>query len=203
MMGKVGFLGTLLFLALLLAIVTSSHYATSVEYQTGSTTMNVTIRGYVSIGVSDCLTTGITFATQDPNTNDNNASCNTGGPDSGTGFNLTVDQSSTVSINFTYSSNRTNLTDGTYIINIANVTTHSNSTANNGTNLLDAVTSTALSTSWQGMETCGNLGDGTNCWITYFLDIPAVQPPGTYIVGYCWCGRQQGTDEVNCGTCTI
>ncbi len=201
MMGKVGFLGTLLFLALLLAIVTSSHYATSVEYQTGSTTMNVTIRGYVSIGVSDCLTTGITFATQDPNTNDNNASCNTGGPDSGTGFNLTVDQSSTVSINFTYSSNRTNLTDGTYIINIANVTTHSNSTANNGTNLLDAGTSTTFNTSWQGMETCGTLGDGANCWITYFLDIPAGQPPGTYIVGYCWCGRQQATDEVNCGTC--
>jgi hypothetical protein len=201
MMGKAGFLGTLLFLALLFAIVTTSHYAASDEYQTGSTTMNVTVRGYVSIGVSDCLTSGIAFDTQDPSTNDNNATCNTGGPDSGTGFNLTVDQSSTVNINFTHAANRSNLTDGTYTIMIANVTTHSNATANNGTNLLDAGTSITLSTSWQGMETCGTLGDGANCWITYFLDVPAAQPPGTYIVGYCWCGRQEGTAEGNCGTC--
>lgn len=202
MMGKTGFLGTLLFSVFLLAIITTSHYATSAEYQTGSTTMNVTIRGYVSIAASTCLTSGIAFSTQDPDTTDINATCNTGGAGGGTGFNLTVDASSTVDINFTHASNRSNLTDSTNIIEIANVTTNSNITANNGENLYDAGTSTTLSTAWQGMETCGTLGDGANCWTTYFLDIPASQPPGTYIVGYCWCGRQQGTAEGNCGTCT-
>jgi len=203
MMGKMGLFGALaIFSVILLALgaITQSGY--SAEYQTGSTTMNVTVRGYVSISASNCLTTGITFSTQDPNTNDNNASCNTAGPNSGTAYNLTVDSSSTVSINFTHASNRTNLTDGTNILIIGNVTTHSNSTANNGTNLLNAATSTSLSNSWQGMETCGTVGNAGNCWSAYFLDIPANQPPGTYLTGYCWCGRQTTTDINNCGSCT-
>ena len=199
-MGYIGLLGLLVVVCVLSVLLPG--FVHSAEYQTGSTTMNVTVRGYVSITASPCIINGITFDTQDPNTNDNNASCNTAGPGGGTGYNLTVGTESTVNVNFTHSSNRTDLTDGSNSIGIGNVTTNSNSTANDGANLLDASTSTPLSNSWTLMEDCENLGDGTNCWITYFLDVPAEQPPGTYIAGYCWCGRQTGTSESNCGTCT-
>ena len=204
MIGKMGSTGILLALfgILLVAFSAFPFGAESAEYQTGTTKMNVTVRGYVSIAVSTCLTNGIGFATQDPNTNDNNASCNSIAANGGTSYNLTVDQSSTVNINFTHAGNRTNLTDGTNTLNIGNVTYNSNSTANNGTNLLNAGTSESLSTSWDGMEICGTLGGGANCWATYFLDVPATQPPGVYITGYCWCGRQVGSDIGNCGSCT-
>jgi hypothetical protein len=203
MMGKMGLFGALAIIsAVLLVLVAVPRSGYSANYQTGGTTMNVTVRGYVSVTASSCLTYGITFSTQDPNTNDNNASCNTGGPSSGSGLNLTVDPSSTVSINFTHATNRTNLTDGINTLNIGNVTSNSNSTANSGTNLLDAGTSTGLSMTWMEMETCGTLGTSSNCWSAYFLDVPAAQAPGVYKIGYCWCGRQQGTAEANCGTCT-
>lgn len=201
MMGKMGLTTALLFFGVLLVILAAVPYSgRSAEYQTGTTRMNVTIRGYVSIGVSGCLTNGITFSTQDPSTAGINATCNTGGP-GGTGFNLTVDPSSTVSINFSHAGNRTNLTDGTNTFNIGNVTYNSDSTSNTGA-ILSNSTATSLSNGWGGMETCGTLGNGANCWATYFLDIPGSQPPGVYMTGYCWCGRQQATDEVNCGTCT-
>lgn len=204
MLGKISLTGILLAFSgiLLVAFGAFPFGAESAEYATGSTTMNVTVRGYVSIAVSTCLSNGIGFATQDPNTNDNNATCNNVTANGGTGYNITVDQSSTVNINFTHASNRTNLTDGTNTLNIVNVTYNSNATANDGANLLNATSSEPLNTSWIGMETCGTLGDGANCWATYFLDVPASTPPGVYVTGYCWCGRQQATDEGNCGTCT-
>lgn len=204
MIGKSHMIGILAIFAATFTIFSLFAYiGYSAEYQTGSTTMNVTIRGYVSISVSNCLTNGISFATKDPNTNNNNATCNNITTNGGTGYNLTVDPSSTVSINFTHATNRTNLTDGVNTISIdANLTYHSNSTANNASNLKDAATSTALSNSWKAMENCTSLTDSDNCWSTYFLDIPLNQAPGNYWTGYCWCGRQTGTAEGNCGTCT-
>jgi hypothetical protein len=202
MMGKIGLLGTLVFLGTILVIFFGVSYnALSAEYQTGTTTMDVTVRGYVSISVSTNITAGITFSTQDPNTDDNNAS-NNNFWNPGTGYNLTVDSSSTVNINFTHASNRSNLTTGTYTIDIGNVTYNSNSTARDGSNLYDAGTSEAMSTSWIGMETCGDLGDNGNCWATYFLDVPDQQEPGAYEAGYCWCGRQTTADISVCGSCT-
>jgi len=202
MIGKIGLLGTLVFLGTILVVFFGVSYnALSAEYQTGTTTMDVTVRGYVSISVSTNITSGITFSTQDPGTTDNNAS-NNNFWNPGTGYNLTVDASSTVNINFTHASNRTNLTTGTYYLGIGNVTYNSNSTARGGINLADASGSEALSTSWDDLETCDNLADDGNCWLAYFLDVPAAQEPGSYEAGYCWCGRQQGTAEANCGSCT-
>lgn len=203
MIGKMSLTGILLvFFGILLVVFGALPFgAESAEYQTGTTQMNVTIRGYVSIAVSACLTNGIGFATQDPSTAGNNATCNTGGPGSGTGFNLTVDTSSTVNINFSHAGNRTNLTDGTNTLNVGNVTYNSDSASNTGA-ILGNDTATSLSNSWSGMETCGTLGDGANCWAVYFLDIPVTTAPGVYKIGYCWCGRQQGTSEGNCGSCT-
>ncbi len=202
MKGRIESIGILVFFGtFLLILAVATQPGRSAEYQTGTTTMNVTIRGYVSIGVSSCLTNGITFSTQDPDAAGINASCNTGGADGGTGYNLTVDTSSTVNINFSHASNRTNLTDGTNTFDIGNVTYNSNSTSNTGP-ILDNSTAASLSNGWGGMETCGTLGDGANCWAAYFLDIPTAQAPGVYLTGYCWCGRQQGTSEGNCGTCT-
>lgn len=201
MRGKPGLLG--FFILFVIALLVFPYFGHSAEYQTGSTTMNVTIRGYVSISVSTCLTNGITFATQDPDTSDNNGTCNWGvGLNGGTGYNITVDQSSTVNINFTHATNRTNMTDGTNFLDIGNVTYNSNSTEDNSTLLITPGDSEAMSMSWVEMETCGTLSDGVSCWSTYFLDVPITQPPGTYKIGYCWCGRQQGTGEGNCGTCT-
>jgi hypothetical protein len=205
MMGKIGLLGTLVFLGALLVVFSAfSSPGSSDIQQTGTTKMNVTIRGYVSIAASTCVTGGITFNQTDPGTTGNNATCNWGqGDNGGSGFNLTVDPSSTVNINFTHATNRTNLTDGTnFIMILNNVTTHSNITEDNGTNLLNNDTATSLSNSWLEQETCDSLGDGANCWSTYFLDVGLEQPPGTYETGYCWCGRQIATDINTCGTCT-
>jgi hypothetical protein len=173
----------------------------SADYATGSTTMNVTVRGWVSILISNCLTNGITFATQDQSSNGNNASCNNNAANGGSTFNLTVDASSTVSINFSHASNRTNLTTESYYIGIGNVTYHANSTANNGTNIFSNGTAISLTNGWSGMETCESSSINSNCWATYFLSVPAGQQPGVYVTGYCWCGRQEGTSESNCGTC--
>ncbi len=205
MMGKIGLLGTLVFLSALLVVFSAfSSPGSSDVKQTGSTTMNVTIRGYVAIAASTCVTGGITFNQTDPGTTGNNATCNWGqGDNGGSGYNLTVDPSSTVNLNFTHASNRTNLTDGTNVIMILdNVTYHSNSTEDNGTAIMNNDTAVSLGISWVGQETCGNLGDGSDCWSTYFLDVVAGQPPGNYQTGYCWCGRQQGSVDSNCGTCT-
>lgn len=203
MMGKMGLFSVLTFFGILLLTFNLFTYSGhSAEYEVGTTTMNVTIRGYVSISISDCLTAGITFATQDPNTNDNNATCNNASANGGTDYNLTIGTESTVNVNFTHASNRSNLTTGTYIIDIGNVTSNSNSTANNGSNLLNATESISLNNSWGVMENCTSLVDGENCWVTYFLDVPINQPPGTYITGYCWCGRETNKAETLCGTCT-
>jgi len=202
MIGKISLIGILLFFGALLVVFSAFSYPGYSDIkQTGTTKMNVTVRGWVAISVSDCLTDGITFATQEQNTAGNNASCNNISANGGTAYNLTVDATSTVTINFTHASNRTNLTTGTNTLDIGNVTYNSNSTENNATALLGNSTATSLSTSWVGMEECGTLGDGANCWETYFLDVPAGQAPGVYITGYCWCGRQQDTSDTNCGTC--
>ncbi len=190
--------------ALLVMFFGISYSGYSAQQQTGTTTMNVTVRGYVSVTVSDCITAGITFNTTDPGTDGNNATCNSGyWGVGGTGYNLTVDPSSTVDINFTHASNRTNLTDGTNTFDIANVTSHSNSTASDGAGIWDNSTATSLSNSWLSMEDCDSVSQtGGNCWSTYFINIPVAQVPGDYKTGYCWCGRQENQPEALCGTCT-
>lgn len=204
MMGKIGLLGTLVFLGILLVVFSAvTHTADSATYESGNTTMNVTVRGWVGINVSDCITAGITFQSQDQNTNDNNASCNNISSNGGTSYNLTRDASSTVDINFSHASNHTSLTTGSHDILIGNVTYNSDYAENNATGLYDAGTSSPLSTSWIGMENCGGINaTDPNCWIMYYLDVPGNQQPGTYVAGYCWCGRQVGSPEGDCGSCT-
>lgn len=204
MMGKIGLLGTLVFLGVLLVLFSAvTHTADSATFETGSTTMNVTVRGWVGINISNCITSGITFLSQDQSTSDNNASCNNITANGGSSYNLTRDSSSTVDINFSHTSNRSNLTTGTYTLDIGNVTYNANSTENNATNLYDTGSSEVLLIAWVGMETCGNVDENNpDCWAMYYLDVPAAQEPGNYYTGYCWCGRQQGTAEANCGSCT-
>ena len=204
MMGKISLLGTLVVLGILAAIsFTAVPSADSATYETGTTTMNVTVRGWVGINVSDCVTAGITFLTQDQGTNDNNASCNNITASGGTGYNLTRDASSTVDINFSHTSNRSNLTTGTYTFDIGNVTYNSNYTANNAADLYDTASSDPLLISWVGLEDCGGINaTDPDCWMMYYLDVPGAQAPGSYYTGYCWCGRQPGTGEGDCGTCT-
>jgi len=210
MMGKIGLLGALVFLGALLVVFFGVSYSGySAEQETGTTTLNVTIRGWVSISATTCITNGISFNESDQGTDGNNATCNSGyWLYSGTGYNITINSESTVNINFTHASNRSNLTTGTYNIDIGNVTYNSNSTnstgAPTGNDLWDNSTATALSTSWIQMEDCDN-NDKTNkpnCWVTYFLNVPSGQEPGDYETGYCWCGRQTTKAESLCGTCT-
>ena len=201
MMGKISFWGTLVVLGILVAIsFTTVPSADSATYETGTTTMNVTIRGWVGINVSNCVTVGVTFLSQEQATNDNNASCNNITANGGTSYNLTRDASSTVDINFSHASNRSNLTTGTYEIDIGNVTYNSNYTANNATDLYDTASSDPLLITWVGLEDCSSINaTDPDCWMMYYLDVPGAQEPGSYETGYCWCGSQSGT---SCGTCT-
>lgn len=206
MMGKIGLLGTLVILGVLLVVFSAfSSPGSSDIQQTGSTTMNVTIRGWVSLSASANLTGGIVFNDSDSGTEGNNATANWGeGQNGGSGYNLTVNSETTVIINFTQASNRSNLTTGTFTLDIGNVTTNSNTTEDNGSNLLDNSTATALAyITWLGMEDCEGIAEtGGDCWVTYFLGVPTDQAPGNYQTGYCWCGRQQGIADSYCGTCT-
>jgi hypothetical protein len=209
MIGKTGIFWTAAFLVAILAMfMLAPNLVYSAQQQTGGTKMNVTIRGAVSISISPCLTTGIQFKSTDPGDTDVNASCNniTVNLTGGTAYNLTVDATSTVNVNFTHASNRTNLTTGTYYLAIANVTYNSNSTANfNETELHDPDDSDPMEDgdggNWGPLEDCDNLGDNKNCWITYYIDIPSYQPPGNYFTGYCWCGRDVNGAETLCGEC--
>ena len=57
MMGKIALSGILVLCAVMvMGLIITNYTAHSAEYQTGSTTMNVTIRGFVSISASNCLT---------------------------------------------------------------------------------------------------------------------------------------------------
>ena len=204
MLGKVSILGSVLFVMFLLsAFVFVSETISSAEYNVSSTTMNVTIRGFVAISASTCVTNGITFSTIDPETWGNNASCNNASANGGTAYNLTVDPSSNTNVNFTQATNGS-LIAGAYSIGVGNITYNSNSSANNGTNLPSNTTATALqATNFDPLEDCGTVSSGGNCYITYFLDVPdSTQEPGNYETKYCWCGRQTGQSDALCGTCT-
>ena len=159
------------------------------------TTTGVT---FISISLSTALINGIMFGTINPSTNDNPALNNTNGPGGGTAYNITIDSSTTVNVDL-YNDASGNLVSGSYIIGIGNVTNQANTTSNTGNNLV-AAGSIALSTIYSIIGSiCQNLVANSNCWISYWLDSPTAQPPGSYTTTYKYCAVQNGTSSSQCG----
>lgn len=203
-MARVRVSGPVLIVAILaVMLIFVSGNTKSEMYQISSTKMNVTVRGYVAITASTCLTGGITFSTIDPGSYGNNATCNINGSGTGTGYNITVDLSSNTNVNFTQATNGS-LLSSSYEIGAGNITYNSNLTGNAEANLLSNATATSLqATSFAAMEECDNVNEGSTCHVAYFLNVPdSNQPPGNYETKYCWCGRQINQAVALCGTCT-
>ncbi len=153
---------------------------------------------FISISISPALMNGIMFGTINPGTNDNPAINNTNGAGGGTAYNITIDSSTTVNVDL-YNDASGNLVSGSYIIGIGNVTHQANTTSNTGDNLV-AAGSIALSITYSIIGSiCQNLLANSNCWISYWLDSPTVQPPGSYTTTYKYCAVQNGTDYGQCG----
>jgi len=143
----------------------------------GSTVSNVTIVSYLSISMSQNLSSGILFGSVDtlPAT-DINATHNYDGPTSGTSMNITVSTDSNVNVDFCTKANAGMQTSGSDIIGIGNET-YSNATTVSST--VPALGSQVpLTASY--VKSGFNVTRGGNNYYRFWLDIPAAQAPGTY-----------------------
>ena len=152
-------------------------YATS---QNGNLT--ATISTYISCTWTNAAL-NISFGLNlNPSDTDVNATQNFGTYSNGTSYNATVDTLTNVNVNFTVAGS--NLVSGTNIIGIGNVTWQSNTTANNGTNML-GTNSIILSASQNTTNPVGgNLAAGSSTHFRFWLDVPAAQTAGAYSGNY-------------------
>jgi len=157
-----------------------------------STTFTVNV--WVDIVPSQALYPyGIRFGNVDPGTNDNEALNNSDAPNGGTNYNITIDPTTNVNVDLYHAS-----TGDFGNIGIGNVTHQANTTSNTGTNLVP-VGSISLSTTYGiiGDTECQNLPQESNCWIRYWLDVPAISP-GVKSTTYKICGVENGAGSGNC-----
>ncbi len=180
----------------------------SAQNVTDYMTFTVGTAEFVSINVSDAINWGIRFGEIEQNTNDNAALNDTNGPDGGTAYNITIDTSSTVNVDL-YHDTSDDLKFGGNTILIANVSHAANNTTNTGANLFlyqnpDDLDSIALSKTYAiiGNNTtvfgCQDMAPGSNCWITYWLDVALGITAGNYNTTYEYCGVKIGIGSGQC-----
>lgn len=204
---------TVVLLSILILIVVSFFGYTRITgfaaYQYGTTTMNATIGAWVAITPSTSITGGILFGSINPGTNDNMAVNDTTGPagTNCTDYNITIDTSSNVDVDI-FNDASGDLTSSGNVIKIENVTLEANQTAcgNNINMTLKTDGTIPLNTTYliMGSNTnttgpCKSVSSGNNCYIAYWLDVPASQITGTYTTTYKYCGVEENTAVGSCG----
>jgi hypothetical protein len=156
---------------------------TGQEYVTGSTVLNVTVAQYVSITPSAGITRGILFGTVYANSYGNPAENDTTGTGGGTEYYLTVDSSTSSSVNFfDKTSPDLSCTGGTCTdFNRANKTSATGPWTGNYT----------IGTEWKkiaGTE-CDGITPGNSCYIQYFLNVSSGVSSGNYSTTYYYCAN--------------
>jgi len=185
------------YLVLMLGIIAMGLMSIAVvvsqeEYATGSTTLNVTVKQYIAISVSQALQDGIRFGVVYANTNGNPALNNTSGPNGGTEYNITIDSSTSSDVN---------------IFDAISAQLCTNCDVKHSTNITQAdgdvwTTNTSITvTDYDALGNCNNLSPGSNCWIRYYLDVGSNVQSGDYQVTYCWCVNST-VGQATCGTCS-
>jgi len=172
---------SLLFFSALLVIsifmLTFSGYKMTGHVTSGSTVSNVTIVNYLSISMSDNLSSGILFGSVDtlPATNVN-ATHNYDGAVSASSMSMSVSSDSNVNVDFCIKANEDLKNSGTDIIGIGNET-YANSTSSDISSpaIADKI---ALTTGY--VKSGINIAKGTSNYYRIWLSIPAAQAPGTY-----------------------
>ncbi len=204
---------TAVLLSILILIVVSFFGYTRITgfaaYQKGTTFMNATIGAWVAITPSSSITSGILFGGINPGTNNNTAVNDTTGP-SGVGctdYNITIDTSSNVDVDL-FNDATGDLTTAGGTIGIKNVTIEANQTdCGNNVNVTVTTDGTIpLNTTYliMGSNTnttgpCKSVESGKNCYIAYWLDVPASQITGAYTTTYQYCGVEENGASTTCG----
>ncbi len=169
---------------LLLAAVAKSQESVS-----GNLTINATVGQVVSITLSESLQQGIMFGNLQPGTNNNMALNNTGVGNC-TNYSISVDSSSTSSVNMWHRASG-NLTSSSNTILIGNLTHEANKTWD-GENVnmsltFDGTYQLTLSYAKIGNGACDDTQTGGSCYIAYWLDVPTNIPSGVYETTYWYC----------------
>jgi len=200
--------------AMLLILIAFIQFAQSASEYKANTTMNLTVRFYISIMPSQALSDGIQFSSVDPGTSNNFAINDTTGDYQlnsthySTDYYLTVDSSTNGLVDF-YNKDDDGFINITSSIgfSIQNVTIEANKTAT-GTNLNytkaiepNNVKLTSFWTKIGGdvLAPCDATPGGQSCYILYFIDVPNGQLAGVYSTTYCFCAVQSGAGSSNCG----
>jgi hypothetical protein len=153
-----------------------------------NTTSNVTVNVYVSISLTTDLSSGVTFGSLEPATNDNpSTTCSNGA------CNVTVSADTNVNVDIVLRANAT-LTDttGSYTIPIAGYTWNStDGTENPGTPGF-ALDDTQYDYTNKVGDSVG--ASGVRNWQAW-LDIPSAQTAGVYFntLSFCGCEEDQNT----------
>lgn len=198
-----------LLLVVLLSFVGYTNITGFATYQYGNTTMNATIGAWVAITPSSSVTAGIDFGGINPGTNDNMAVNDTTGPagTNCTDYNVTIDTSSNVDVDI-FNDASGDLTSDGNTIKIENVTIEANQTnCGNNVNMTVITDGTIpLNTTYliagKNSKTtgpCKSVASGNNCYIAYWLDVPASQIAGAYTTAYEYCGVQEDAGSATCG----
>jgi len=154
------------------------------DYASGSTFLNATITQFVSITPSTALTENILFDTVYPASSGNPARNNSEGAGGGTQYNLTVDSSTTGSINFWNKIAALTCTGGNCYVNESASTTDETTGWSSNTTV-----GTSISIMGNSTVNCTSVAADGNCWIRYYLDVSTGVTSGNYSTTYTYCGN--------------
>jgi len=173
------------------SLILLSSIAFAPTEETIQTTLNATVNVYIDIVPSYAIYPyGIQFGNVDPGTSDNPALNNTGGPGGGTKYNVSVDPTTNVNVDFGNALSAT----------ISGLTVKEESSVTNATHGFSTKTTVTTSYTVLGNSTlnCTNVAPGSGCWIKYYLDVSAGTAPGVKQTTYKICGVQTGAGYGAC-----
>jgi len=194
MKGKIAIVVGFLAALILYWTITGRAQVSGAEYTVGSTNLTATVQQYISLIPSEALAAGINFGTIYSGTTGNPALNNSNGVDGGTAYNITVDSSTTVSVNFWHKLESDLPCAG------GTCTVRASASKTNATHGFS--TNETVETTWKviGNSTvnCTDVSPGGNCWIKYYLDVSSGVVSGTYQTTYWYCGNAT-TGTATCG----
>ncbi|MFH1978210.1 MAG: hypothetical protein ABIJ92_02710 [Candidatus Aenigmatarchaeota archaeon] len=173
-----------LLVVFLWASMSISTYTNAAETSTSTTSTNASVSKNVAMSLSTNLSGGIDFGAVNMNTGNNNATGNDdAGPegDSGNGLRnssyfITIDTDSNINVDLCIKDETALNTSGGDWLNNGNYTWNDNTTANSTE---DNETEYVFETTYVKLNTT-NLGSGGRTYLRFWLDVPNLQPAGTY-----------------------
>jgi len=158
----------------------------------------------ISITLSLALQQGIMFL--NCYVNENCSALNNTSNNGGTGYNITLDPSSTDNVKIAHATSGDLLKDGigSQKIIIGNVTAIGNVTSASGSNLIVENAVSLQKTNYLDVKGCSGsfiLTPGDSCYLRFWLSIPPSQTVGNYNTTYCFCAYLASEDPSICGSC--